>query len=260
MASTDPLPLNFHSIWGIVSISITALFGISSIIATARANNPYNDNWFAASIAAMSLGACSMVSAISAYSLTYVGARQYIKERNSRSIKGLMIASWVMFGILIVNGIGLVAMGATDRGVPGVWVAFVEIWAIIGWGLMAAYAERARKEEVLAQNVLPMTTMTETTQLDTYSSYYPQQPRTSGSTTTITVTELPDGCKKTIKTTIDNYGIKTVEETIEEPEEEEEPEEDVEVTYLPDGSIKTVHITYDEDGSKVVHEMIERPA
>lgn len=73
---------------------------------------------------------------------------------------------------------------------------------------------------------------------------------------TITITELPDGTRKTVKTTIDKHGNKTVEETLEPPEEEEE--DDVETTYLPDGSIMTRRITYDEDGNKVIHETIEK--
>ena len=87
------------------------------------------------------------------------------------------------------------------------------------------------------------------------------QARASGSKTTVTIYELADGSRKIVKTTTDEYGNKTIEETIEEPEEEqEEPEKDVEVTYLPDGSIKTTSITYDEDGSKIVEETIEKPA
>lgn len=85
-----------------------------------------------------------------------------------------------------------------------------------------------------------------------------EQPHVSGDNTTVTITELPDGSRKTVKTTIDEHGNKTIEETIEEPEEEEEePEDDVEVTYLPDGSIKTTRITYDEYGNKTVEETIE---
>lgn len=75
---------------------------------------------------------------------------------------------------------------------------------------------------------------------------------------TITIMELPDGTKKTIKTTIDEFGNKTIEETLEAPQEEEEVEE--EVTFMPDGSIKRTRITFDEDGAKVIHETIEKPA
>ena len=77
---------------------------------------------------------------------------------------------------------------------------------------------------------------------------------------TVTITELPDVTKKTVKTTIDKNGNKTTEETLElPPSEESDDGEDVEVTYLPDGSIKTTRISYDKDGAKVVHETVERP-
>lgn len=75
-------------------------------------------------------------------------------------------------------------------------------------------------------------------------------------TTTIEVTELPDGSIKTVKTVVDEYGNETVEETLEIPVEEEE--EGVEREYLPDGSILTRRTTYDEDGNQVIQETIEK--
>lgn len=79
-----------------------------------------------------------------------------------------------------------------------------------------------------------------------------------GKNVTIEVTAFPDGTKKTIKTTIDENGNKTVEETIEEPHEEQYPEEEEVVTsVLPDGSIMTTRTTYDEEGCKIVTETIE---
>jgi hypothetical protein len=79
-----------------------------------------------------------------------------------------------------------------------------------------------------------------------------------GKNVTIEITSLPDGSKKTVKTTIDKNGIKTIEETIEEPREEQYPEEEEVVRrVLPDGSIKTTRTTYDEEGCKIVTETIE---
>jgi uncharacterized membrane protein len=79
-----------------------------------------------------------------------------------------------------------------------------------------------------------------------------------GRNVTIEIISLPDGTKKTIKTTIDKNGNKTVEETIEEPREERYPEEeDVVTSVLPDGSTKTTRTTYDEEGCKIVTETIE---
>lgn len=75
-------------------------------------------------------------------------------------------------------------------------------------------------------------------------------------TTTIEVTELPDGSIKTVKTVVDEYGNETVEETLEIPVEEEE--EGVEREYLPDGSILTRRTAYDEDGNQVIQETIEK--
>jgi hypothetical protein len=77
-------------------------------------------------------------------------------------------------------------------------------------------------------------------------------------TVTIKVLSLPDGSKKTIKTTIDKNGNKTIEETIEEPREEHYLEEREVVTrVLPNGCIKTTRTTYDEEGCKIVTETIE---
>jgi hypothetical protein len=79
-----------------------------------------------------------------------------------------------------------------------------------------------------------------------------------GKNVTIEVISYPDGTKKTIKTTIDENGNKTVEEIIEDPREEQYPEEEEVVTsVLPDGSIKTTRTTYDEEGCKIVTETIE---
>jgi uncharacterized membrane protein YvlD (DUF360 family) len=75
---------------------------------------------------------------------------------------------------------------------------------------------------------------------------------------TIEVTELPDGSKKTVTTTVDKYGNKTVEEMLEPPPVEQD--QDVETEYLPDGSLLTRRTTYDEDGNKVIEETVEKAA
>lgn len=80
-----------------------------------------------------------------------------------------------------------------------------------------------------------------------------------GNEVTITVTELPDGSKKTVKTIVDENGNETIEETIEPPESDTEDEEEVVVSYLPDGSIKTTRTTIEKDGTKTVRETIEQP-
>jgi hypothetical protein len=77
---------------------------------------------------------------------------------------------------------------------------------------------------------------------------------------TIEVTHLPDGRKQTVKTTIDENGNKTVENTIEESPDEEDPEEEsTVVVVLPNGFIKTTRTSFDEDGFTIVTETIEAP-
>lgn len=86
-----------------------------------------------------------MISYIIATPLTFSGALKYMKLRNSAGIKGLMIASWVIYGIEILNGDSMIAMGASDEDVPTGWIVFYLFRSIFGWVLMFIHAEKARK-------------------------------------------------------------------------------------------------------------------
>lgn len=207
------LPINSTSVAGIICFAFSTCFGIASIISTALAYSDdyydnfhethpdWDDDWTPADYAGMITGAAFLAFAIAAYPLTYDGGQRYIKQRNSEGIKGLMITSWVFYGILIVNGLSMIVVGATDgfeEDITG-WVIYIILWGILGWIFMIVHAERARKSPA---NQIP-----------------PSSARKSAVEPIPVITETtisPDGTRKTIKRTPNPDGSMTVEETITE--------------------------------------------
>ena len=157
-------------------------FGIASIVCLTIAWNSFSSDYdyyyydddydyvyynITYEVVGLACGACFLVAAITAYPLTYKGARHYMKERNSTGVKGLMIAAWVFYGILIVSTIGMIAVGAFWYFFfgyaligPG-WVTGEVIWAIVGWIMMFVHAEKARKSPAKSSPEHPDTWVTE---------------------------------------------------------------------------------------------------
>ena len=200
-------------------MSLMSAFGIASIVSLTIAwssyfsydyyeNYYYYDYTSAAEAAGLACGACFLVAAIAAYPLTYKGAQHYMKELNSTGIKGLMIAAWVFYGILIVTSIAMIAVGAVWYVLigPG-WVTFEVVWAIIGWIMMCVHAEKARKSP--ARSVLPT--------MSTANEASPENPDTW---VTEKVIFNKDGTqtRETTKHTKNLDGSITVEKTVEEME------------------------------------------
>ena len=214
----SPLPRNSHAKAGIICMPLMIAFGIGSIVSLSIAWSScvsydygtygcyyeyFNEG---AEAAGLACGALFLVAAIAAYPLTYVGAQRYMKEQNSTGIKGLMIAAWVFYGILIVTGISMIAVGAKKSTLVGPgWVTYEVLWAIVGWIMMFVHAEKARKSP--ARSVLPTTS----------NEVSPENPDTW---VTEKVFYNQDGTqtRETIKHTKNPDGSITVEKTVEEME------------------------------------------
>lgn len=148
------------------------VFGIASIVCTALSWDTHGENYKVAIIVALSTGFCCLTTAIIAYPLTYGGAQRYMKQQKSTGIKGLMITAWVFYGIMIVNGLAMIALRATGHAIVTEWVIYEVLWGIAGWIMMFVHAEKARKSP--AQSVLPTTATTykESTE-NPYNSWSP---------------------------------------------------------------------------------------
>jgi hypothetical protein len=214
-----PLPLNKPSIAGITLFLFSVAFGISSIALTAVSWDEnyqdmmyYDHDYSSAHIAALVTGGLCLLTAVLAYPLTFTGAQNYMRERNSRGIQGLMIASWVLYGIMVLNGVLAIALGAADDNeAPETgWVVAIVTIMVIGWILMFVHAETARKSPDVtsfSQDVVrpqpvepPMDTVVAPNVI-----------------TTVTTTVNKDGThtRKTVKRTTNPDGSITVQETVE---------------------------------------------
>lgn len=214
--SSAPLQYNCPSIGGMVCISLEALLGVISIIFTAKTwtYDTYSDDYYTALYAAIGIGCLALVFAIIAYPLTYVSANSFQKQNSSTGIKGLMITSWVFYGITIINGIAAIYVGASGGDVTTAFVVYIVLWGLVGWSFMFAHAEKARRyspgQASSSSAVAP--------QNATILPDYKGSATTNVPSTVITkfVTENADGTRtiKTVKRTTNPDGSIVVEEML----------------------------------------------
>ena len=149
-----PLKMNRLNIGGIVFKSLgTICIIVAIILKDVPCKDPelYDDYEYANSYcdASLAIGAVAVIADIIATPLTFAGGSSYMKQRHSSGIKGLMIASWVIYALQILCGIGLIATGFVAIGVgadvpTGSIISYIFL-AIVGWSFMLAHAERARR-------------------------------------------------------------------------------------------------------------------
>ena len=159
-----PSKCSCMEITSIILFSCAILLGIGSFASTVVAektdddyynyDDDYNDG---ATISAISLGTISMILAIVAVPLAFVAARAYLRTRqkvmvgasyadaSGRPAAGWTIAAWIVYGIVILNGVCALIVGAVGGTVPSSWVAAMVLLLVLGWGLMVTYAELARR-------------------------------------------------------------------------------------------------------------------
>eukprot|EP00579_Thalassiosira_antarctica_P001593 CAMPEP_0201870268 /NCGR_PEP_ID=MMETSP0902-20130614/3431_1 /ASSEMBLY_ACC=CAM_ASM_000551 /TAXON_ID=420261 /ORGANISM="Thalassiosira antarctica, Strain CCMP982" /LENGTH=373 /DNA_ID=CAMNT_0048395855 /DNA_START=94 /DNA_END=1215 /DNA_ORIENTATION=+ len=140
-----PLKINRLNIGGIVF----KLLGTISCIVAIRilievGNDPNTTNYEITSVFAF-----AVIADIIATPLTFAGAFSYMKQRHSSGIRGLVVASWIIyalqisFGLTIIVAIGVVAV-RVEEDVPTGLIVFYLFWTIVGWISMFVHAERAR--------------------------------------------------------------------------------------------------------------------
>ena len=87
----------------------------------------YDDYMNPSCDASLAMGAFvfAVIADIIATPLTFTGGSSYMKQRHLSGIRGLMIASWIIYAVQIPCGISLVSIGA-EQGypVPTCWVLF----------------------------------------------------------------------------------------------------------------------------------------
>jgi hypothetical protein len=96
---------------------------------------------------------CEILGII-AIQLAFVAARTYLRDRNALDatpgpcLRGWHTAAWIIYGILILDGLATVLAGAlSGMYVPYRLVAAFLVLLAIGWGLMVRYTELARHRQ-----------------------------------------------------------------------------------------------------------------
>jgi len=231
-----PTRCSSTAIAAIVVFSFAFLFGIGSFSATVVAwdddysdeHDCYDDDDYClspATKAAISQGAFCLLLFIIAVPLTYCSARIYLQTRNAVGsnngpcMLGYPIAAWILYGIVIVDGLAAIGVGAADGEVAPGFVASIVVLLAISWAMMQTYAELARRRQ-------PEVTgghWEGAQQQPVYASAVPHQyevpiahaqpaPSSGGAGKTETrIVEHPDGSKTVTKTTFLADGSKMVE-------------------------------------------------
>jgi len=134
-------PLSFLSI---LLIGLATICGFVSVGKIVRSFQRGNEHWEADADAALHAGGAAIAFALFATPVQFCAAEKFRRGQNSKGNNCLMIASWIMYGIALVNGIALFVSGLQDIEVPAEWVASAVVWNFIGWLLMFLHAEAAR--------------------------------------------------------------------------------------------------------------------
>jgi len=221
MTSQPAPPYNCPSIGGMVCISLMTVFAIISIVFTSKSWQGGIDDYQNDAYVASGMGAVALVFGIAAYPLTYKGATGLTEQHNSTSTKGIMIASWVFYGIMIIASIAAVGLGVSGGDVAPAFVVYIILWGIAGWSFMFAYAEVARRSFEQGDNAGNAAQGSQNEQSGVSKAHVGVGDTTTNTTTvtttkTVTVNEDGTCSNKVVKRTTNPDGSVLVEELIED--------------------------------------------
>lgn len=221
---SPPSRCSCAEIASIIVFVFAFLIGIGSFSATVVAwDDDYNDEYYyydddeltPAEIAAISLGAVSLILFIIAVPLAFAAGRAYLTSRNAVSstngvcLIGYSVAAWIIYGLGIIDGIAALAVGASPDGEVGAgFVASVVFVLVIGWALMLTYAELARRRQGEAIAHVEAQPPLYTVPATTAKAEPP-----GGRRIETKMVQHPDGTKTVTKTTFEADGSKVVEIT-----------------------------------------------
>ena len=130
--------MNRLNIGGIVFKSLgTICIIVAIILKDVPCKDPelYDDYEYANSYcdASLAIGAVAVIADIIATPLTFTGGFSYMKQRHPSGIRGLMIASWIIYAVQIPCRISLVSIG-DEQSYPVLpcWVLFYLFWITVG--------------------------------------------------------------------------------------------------------------------------------
>lgn len=90
-------------------------------------------------------GALALILFFASVPTMYTVSQEYKQARGSRGRPCCMITGWVFYAIGILDGVGLVMMGAMDLYVPPGVIVSTTLWTFASWLWMCADADAARK-------------------------------------------------------------------------------------------------------------------
>merc|ERR1712150_306358 len=137
--------LNQRGVLYIASILLTiaaTICGILSAVKAKASSEEDNSDWEKDADAALVFGSIAVVSAIVATPLAFCEARRFSPVGGL----GLMITSWVLYGLGTLGAIGLVIAGFGDVEVHESAIVFQTLWNLVAWIFMVSYAEVALRK------------------------------------------------------------------------------------------------------------------
>ena len=134
------------SIISIIFILVVIISGIISSVKTAQANDPDNRNWESDRVSALTAGGIAIAFAIFATPVEYRAALEFRQKRNSTGNHCLMVVSWIIYVVEIINGMAIFAFALSSHsiGIPATWVLAEVIAIVLGWLFMFFHKEAAR--------------------------------------------------------------------------------------------------------------------
>mmetsp|Transcript_4025 Transcript_4025/g.5510 ORF Transcript_4025/g.5510 Transcript_4025/m.5510 type:complete len:232 (+) Transcript_4025:1605-2300(+) len=125
---------------------VMVIVGLVTIIKTARSHD-YVDNpdYVTDGEVAQVTGAIAIVGAAISTPLAFCEASRANSGRaRPYGVKGLMTASWVIYGIGLFNAVGILLLSFQDEAtIPTAWVGTLLVWLLIGWVFMMIHTEAA---------------------------------------------------------------------------------------------------------------------
>ena len=217
-----PSAMNCSEIASIAIAGVAILIHIASIAAHAISidedyHDEFDEEYYDVAIrnpagwASMGLGAGAFSFWIIATPVAFVAGRGYLSRRGTsgRRIIGWSIAAWVIYGLNVFSGFGVVIVGATVGDPSLAWNILLLFWALVQFSFMITFAELARRSNgpAMTDAALPR-------------PYYPTQVPSARA-------KLVEKCIEKVQKSDGSYATKTTT-----------------TTTHPDGS-KTVEITTD---------------